>query len=303
MKKRLTVTLSSLLITALLFGAGCWSRQTSTTDEGFDAALAAMSPEEATKEITFSSGTSFTIWQYAVPFEGGVLTGESGYSSRDVEIASFARTPGIEFAWDLTQYVETDESRAAREAIEEGTEPPERKYSELLSSGTVRNADLVKSHKMTLPVAWTAEDAVLRSSAVWVSDDVFVELSRTRNSTLYLEPLEAVRLATLGQERMQSFINTLREHVLEISARVDVDFFKAEGDIVEWPLRVNGTDVMVQAIRARNWYGEIVVLNNRENPLVLKFDFNPSVEGVESGSEEMNALRGLLNFEVTDISL
>jgi hypothetical protein len=142
-----------------------------------------------------------------------------------------------------------------------------------------------------------------RSSSVWVSDDVFQELSRTRNSTVYLDAVETAGEVTLGNEELQTAVANLRETVRDVADRTDVDFMKAEGDVVEWPIIVNQQEIKVQAIKARNWFGEIVVLNNPDNPLILKFEFNPNVEGIEAGSEEMNIIRGLLGYEVVEIKL
>lgn len=309
MKKLPFVTITAAALLAI--GAGCGTGNVVGPEGQVDTrTLTSLSPEEVTKQLTFKVGSSFLIQQTVIPFEGDYRIVDSSKNERIVNVVSYSPMSEAEITWELNQFVETDESRAAREAYEAGngeqeeaSEPPEPEYGQLISSGVLTRINLSTSHELTLPVRWEAGERALSSSAVWVSNDVFRELSRTRNSTIYLQAIDAAHWATVGSEELQSTVASLREHVRDISDRVDVDFMKAEGDVVEWPIRVNGEDIRVEVIKARNWFGEIVVLNNPSNPLVLKFEFNPSVEGIEAGSEEMNIIRGLLSYEITEIAL
>jgi hypothetical protein len=303
------LTILSILSLILILGAGCGKKEVVTPEGDVDTdVLASLSAEEATKAIVFKKGSGFVIQQTVVPFEGKFYIDEPKRSQRFVELSMFSPKHQAELIWQLEQFVETDESKQAREEFEEseheeGAEPPEKKYGQLVSSGMLGTIEFVKSHELYLPIKWKMDEDHARSSSVWVSDDVFQELSRTRNSTVYLDAVETAGEVTLGNEELQTAVANLRETVRDVADRTDVDFMKAEGDVVEWPIIVNQQEIKVQAIKARNWFGEIVVLNNPDNPLILKFEFNPNVEGIEAGSEEMNIIRGLLGYEVVEIKL
>ena len=72
----------------------------------------------------------------------------------------------------------------------------------------------------------------------------------------------------------------------------------AEAEFIEWPLEVNGRPTVVSAIRARNWFGEIVVLNNRQNPLILKLSL-----ASEEGGDDTAILDELFGYEIKTVYL
>jgi len=303
------ITIVSILCLTLILGAGCGKKDVVSPDGNVNTdVLASLNAEEAAKAIVFKKGSSLVIQQTAVPFEGNVYFDESKKSERYVEVESFNPTGQTQLNWQSEHFVETDASKAAREEFEtgereDGAEPPEKEYDRVVTSGKLTSVKLEKPHELSLPVNWKAEEDNTRSSAIWVSRDAFKELSGTRSSTIYLDAVEAANIATLGSADLQRAVSSLRESVRGVANRTDVDSMNVEGDVVNWPIIVNDEAIKVQAVKARNWFGEIVVLNNPNNPLILKFEFNPNVEGIEAGSEEMNIIRGLLGYEVTEIRL
>jgi hypothetical protein len=307
MRKKRVVFAISVLFFALVFGAGCGKKDAAAPDVR-RGGFASMNAEQAARAVTFKNGSCFVIRQTAVAFEGKFFIGDSARSLRYVELSTFSPGHDAELIWQLEELIETDESVEARAAFErgeheEGAEEPVRKYGQIISSGKLSAITLFGSHELSLPVRWKPEDDKANSAAIWASADVFSELSRTRNSTVYLDAIDSASQAVSGDEKLGSAISALRDHIRSISDRTDVDFMKVEGDAVEWPLTVNGERISVRAIKARNWFGEIVVLDNPDNPLILKFEFNPNMEGMDAGSGEMNVLRGLLGYEVAEVTL
>jgi hypothetical protein len=308
MQNKRVIFAISVLFLAVVFGAGCWKKEAAAPPADNEDSFASMDAEQAARAVTFKNGSYLVILQTGVAFEGRFYTGDSAKSTRYAELSMFGPGRAAELIWQLEELIETDESMEARAAFkrgehEEGAEEPVRKYGQIITSGKLSAIDLDKSHELSLPVRWKPEEDKANSAAIWASADVFSELSRTRNSTVYLDAIDSASQAVSGDEKLESAISALRDHIRSISDRTDVDFMKVGGDAVDWPLTVNGERVNVRAIKARNWFGEIVVLDNPGNPLILKFEFNPNVEGMEAGSEEMNILRGLLGFEVAEVTL
>jgi hypothetical protein len=307
---RKTITGLAVLCVALIaLGAGCAKKDTVSGDEGLDVeALAELTPEEATDVLTFKPGSSFLVTQRATLHEGRLVLEDESLNTHTVTITSFSEAAGTAASWMQVQRVPTQASLEARAAYaseehEEGEEPPEIAFEDVRDEGTLQGIERGTSHELTLPANWAAGETRVPSSAVWLSKDAYLELSRERASAVYVKAIEAANLATKGNEELQGVVNDLREHVRDISDEVETDLMKAEGNVVEVPLTVNGKAIRVQAIQTRNWFGEMLVLNNPENPLVLKFDFNPGMEGIEAGSEAMNLIKGILSYEIPEVTL
>jgi hypothetical protein len=58
-----------------------------------------------------------------------------------------------------------------------------------------------------------------------------------------------------------------------VENRTDVFLANAEQDPVSVPLMVNGEEIAVDALRVTTWFGEFLILNNPQNPLILAFSF------------------------------
>jgi len=46
----------------------------------------------------------------------------------------------------------------------------------------------------------------------------------------------------------------------------------------------------------------MLVLDNPQNPLILSFAFNPDLQGVQASQDDVNVLKGLLSYNVTEIN-
>lgn len=293
---------------AALTGLGCAANQTKPSDGSVDArAIQRMSPKDAARAIRFRSGSSFEIHQSALKIQNQYAQGDPRLSQRVVTLNAF--TPGTEakLQWTLQQKVETDEYKQALADFRKGATTTESKptYGLLVTAGSLTALNLWQTHKLMLPLVWPeGEGRALSASGVWVSKSVFEELSRTRVSTVYLNFFEPVAALTADNADLQKALDLLRGQVDRIAARVDVDLMKAEGDLAEQKLLVNGQEVSVQVIRARNWFGEMTVLNNPDNPLILSFTLNPPLTGeAAEASAGMTLLKGMLSFTVTRIDL
>lgn len=297
---RLTV-ISVCVVAAALVGAGCSKKAPEASQDNPGSRFAGLSATEITKQLNFKDGSSFVIASTAVKKNGAFeVTNDPSRSTRTVTLTQW-NGETASFDWKLDQQLETEGSMQARDAQKDS--PPEPVYETVTTEGTLTDLDFTKSHAMYLPIRWPEGKSGDRESAVWVSKPVFEELSRTRNSTVYLNVIPALLDAARNATGLAGAIEQFRQKENSVIERTDTDFMKVEGDLVDWPLLVNGERVNVKAMKARNWFGEIVVLNNYDNPLVLKLDVGPPVEGAEGASPEMNLLKAIASYEINSIQL
>ncbi|MBU0540221.1 hypothetical protein KKF59_04275 [Patescibacteria group bacterium] len=304
-------TVSLLLATigscAFLLGGGCMktggglkpaepSGSELSTFDGVDS-------QEAAKRINFVVGSIIEMKEKVRDFETDSQEIKDGV--RTLTIERFA--PGVvaDVSWRLVTQVETEDSKNARAAAEKAkTEVPEPSLVDHILTGIVRNFNLSNSHLLYLPSYWPVKDEApaFEAGGLWLSDDAFAGLSRNRVATFDFGILHpSLTTATTLPAEIQKTLEALNSEMKKIENRIDVYRLDGEQDLVEWPLSVNGEDTMVSAIKAHTWFGDLVVLNNAQNPLVLKFDLNPGATGETELFAGQNLLKDFVGYEITSI--
>ncbi|HWR00214.1 MAG TPA: hypothetical protein VN397_05235 [Candidatus Methylomirabilis sp.] len=292
----------------LLAGFGCSKSTTNPSEKPVDIdAIQRMSPKDAARAIRFKQGSSFEIRQSALKVQNEWVREDPELSRRVVTLNEYMPEAGAVVQWTLQQKVRTDEYKKALEEFQKGatTTEPRVAHGMLVTAGSLKAVIFKDTHKILFPALWPeGEGSAQSTGAVWVSRAVYEEMSRTRASTVYLNFFDGLATLASGNEELAKAIEQLRAHANASSERTDLDLMKAEGELSDTALQVNGKEVTVQTIKARSWFGEMTVLNNPENPLILKFSMNPPVTG-DSGeaSAGMGLLKDLLSFEVTRIDL
>lgn len=270
---------------------------------------------EAAKAIEFIPGDGFTINQTFMGV-GGLLSNLAGFKDgkREVTITRFAPAHVANLEWSLTSQRETAASKKAREnyekALKEGKAsglPPQPAFEEGVTTGTVSDISLASSHSAYFPNYWTSATTSLSGerSAVWLSDDAFQELSRTRHTVLNFGVFdEALQKATKGISDVKEAIDALQKRANTESENKDLTLLEADETTSDYKIRVNGEEKTVSVIKARNWFGEIIVLNNPQNPLILKASLNPVTSGAADAASGTEAFFDkFFGFEITDITI
>lgn len=145
------------------------------------------------------------------------------------------------------------------------------------TTGTVTNINLQNSHAAQLPAYWQKGKQSLadEKTGIWLSDDAFQELSRTKQTILnygiFDEDAQTISKSDPG---FKTAYDALRQRAGTDGKTHDLTLMKADAEPIEWKLSVNGKERTVSAWKARNWFGEIIVLNDRQNPLILKLNLN-----------------------------
>lgn len=275
---------------ALMIGAGCQvSPILSNPSETRAVSLASLSPAQAAERLQFIGGDTFELKQTL--FGMGTFLAEltkSKVGRREVQITHFAPMNSAELSWRLS----VDERTA-------------RGLEVVSASGTVERIDLLRSHALEIPVYWAPGPIrAFDKSAVWLSDDAYAELSKTGKTVLNFGVMDpSINDLIKNTKEMQTALNKLRQQAATESAHKDLTLLQAEKDDVEYAIKVNGKEVKVAAIRAKNWFGEITVLKNRQNPLIVKLALNPQIYGDAQATSTETGLASVFGYQITNLNM
>lgn len=151
----------------------------------------------------------------------------------------------------------------------------------------------------------TTTELMVERSGIWLSEDAFQELSRTRHAVLNFGVFdEALQKATKGISDVKEAISALQQKADKEGETRDLTMLEADESTSDYKIRVNGVEKTVSVIKARNWFGEIIVLNNAQNPLILKASLNPVTSGAADAASGTDAFFDkFFGFEITDITI
>ena len=282
MSKRNFTLLSFALCALACLGWGCGKPASAPSVQVTGPkplAVAGLTPHELAQKINLTKG-SVLVMQQTFTGEGvkaaaELKLGVTG-SERDIVIRRFAPGHSAEVEWKNT--------------YKDGA-GKEQQYT-----GALLGIDLQKAHEFYLPALWKGDNQnALGLSGIWLSADTFEDLSRSKLGTLYFgmqnqTALDMVSTSTAFREAEQSLKsaveNALKNHT-------DVFLTKTDSALGEWPLKINGVETKVEVLKARSWFGEVTVLNNPQNPLVLKLKMNdlPAAK----------IFNGLYDYEITEL--
>ncbi len=318
--------LRPLLIPAFLLlslgGFGCADLRLPS----FGASSTASSAESATstaflaaQAVQFIPGDTFEIRQTVLGF-GAFLPDllQSDEGVRTVTIKRFAPEHVAELFWSVTATKETDASKRARAAYEENLRahpvgigesyppPPNVATERMTATGTLLGINLRTPHTALLPVYWKEGryDTLGEKTAIWLSTDAFQELVRTRRTILNLGIFdETVNDAAKNVAGLKDAYANLRRGASADGKFKDLTELEADAEFIEWPLEVNDEKRMVSAIRAHNWFGEVIILNNEQNPMILKVTLSPAVLATDALAGQSSLVEKLFGYEVRKIRL
>lgn len=263
--KRLPLLAGFALVSLALFGAGC-SKKINDGPITVDD-LQTKPPQEITNTLQFLPGDSFVL------------------------------TNGLQINTTLTRFAPTNFAELFWATEVHG----------VAASGTISSINLSRSHTLYPPALWrlkTSTDLQKEKTALWLSDDAYMELSRTKRTVLNFGVLdETMSSFVKSRKDLKPTFDLLRSKAAEDGKRVDLTLVQADDVLIDWPLKVNGKEITVKAIRARNWFGEVVVLDNRQNPMVLQLTLRPLFAGADEAIKENDSLKLLFNYRVTGFVL
>jgi hypothetical protein len=235
-----------------------------------------LSPEDLTKSIVFVPGSLINIKHVFADDKAvaSALGYPPGEFMRTAIIRRFAPVNYSEIEWRMD--VKNDKG-----------------ISELV--GTLVGVDLKSAHETFLPALWRVGDRnALGTSALWLSREVYENLSKSGFSTFDFGLLNSSLMGQISTSTgFLAEAKALKAEADRISDRTDVRLTKVTESKIDWPLKVNGKDVKVKVFKAKNWFGEMVVLDSQQDPLVLKVTLN-NLPGAPNLSK-------MLDYEITEL--
>jgi hypothetical protein len=288
--------LFALYSAVALFGWGCDRLPgLPTTEPEPTSPFSQLSPKEAADKIQFLPNDTFEVRQTVLGLGASLpdLTGSST-GVRYVKIDRFAPMNTADLSWTsvIERLAPPKDGATSSQPIVEKTN----------QAGSVTYIDLKNSHSLLLPVYWQAKEMRVThdKSVVWLAEDAYRELSRTGKTVLNMGVVdEAANTIVKNLKELKSAWAKLRNQAVTEEKAADLTILEAEKDRIEWPLRINGIEKKVSAIKAKSWFGELVILDSQQNPLVLKLTLNPALVGADIAGKQ--GLKSLFGYEITNL--
>lgn len=276
-----------LLLSVMGFGCAKSSSETNTSPSSFISgpqplSLEGLNSKDAARKITFVSGNVIVMRESFTGY-GKTLAETLGLGSfidRDIIVKRFSPSLLSEVDWKSSTKLATPNAKDASH------------MTQMQYVGTVLGGNLRDSHSLFPPVYWReGSGTAFGTGVLWLSQEVYENLSKAHVSTLRfgLEDGQLLDFASSTPE-LRKVVRNLQNEINAVIERKDVFLTTATSSMRE--LTVNGKKTVVDVLVASNWFGEIVVLDNPTNPLVLNMKIGKP-GGIDFG--------GLFDFEITEL--
>ncbi len=273
-------------------------------------------PEEtAAVELTLQPGMRITLTPTVLGLGAGLKSWTGDQSGLKKITILKAPPQGLSLDWVEEVREETEVSRRRRDAFEKRTsklgvgvdrpDPPQAEYEVRVRRGRILAPDFAESGDMTLPTLWPeAEERLPDTSLLWLSPPAFSELRATRR-TRWSPGLVGSPLLQPGAvfAEFRRGVQALQEEMGSSTAKEQTfHTIEANAEFGTFDLLVNGRPSQVRTIVARNWVAEYVILDDPQNPLILKFTLNPLSGGAIDVFSPLGVLKSILGYQVLEIN-
>ncbi len=281
--------------------------------------------------MTISTGSEIVLRPTVLGVGGKIAKWFGGEADeRIVKVDGWMPGESASLSWSITTQVETAQSLASRKAYDEayasspvGVEipkPPEPTYEDVVKSGTIKTASLASATALELPERWPQGDGgTVETSLLWLSRVQYDELASTRSTTLSLglfdESLVQVEEVTSKLESFMSRISKIlplpkgelegvasdSESSTNTPVPLSLLTITASPSWGQFSIMVDDVRTMVQTIEAKNKFGSLTILANRDNPLVLELRLTPLAQGSLDVLSAEGFRKGFGGYEVAEI--
>lgn len=269
----------AILAAALvLAGAGCdlskkieWRLPFSLED-----ALPAADPAAATAALALEPGLAFTVRPSRLGVSGAI----------DEAFGLDARALAVEV-------LESDPERSMTLA-----------WKTASATGVLELGAYDGARAMLLPAFWIEGEASAEANGgLWLSRAAYDDLTIGAGATEWRLGLAENAFAALSKALTTFNALAAKLSASATSTPLASPFTIRKTALVEaYPMTVDGRIVLVRAVKASGWFGEFLILENRENPLILKATVNPLAEPALKALESAEVRWEELGYEITSIS-
>ena len=171
------------------------------------------------------------------------------------------------------------------------------------ATGTLSLGAYEGAHVMLLPAFWIkGESSAEGNGGLWLSRAAYDELFGAGKTEWRLGLAENA-LSALSKAFKAFNDISAKLSGSATATQVASPFMIEKTAVIEaYPLTVDGRIVLVRAIKATSWFAEFLVLENRENPLILKIIVNPVAAPALRALESAEIRWDELGYEITSIS-
>ena len=270
-----------------------------------------------TDELVFSPGDGFDVTQTFFGL-GGLpsILWKAQEVDREVTVEAYTSKQDATLSWKAEAKQETEASVQARTNYEKTIAsrkkgdtyppPPPVVLETVTARGTVEFIDLQQAHTLSLPAYWLPgpNNLLRQRSAIWLSQDAYLELDRTGSTDVYFDVTSQAAGDLLKSSKdWAEAVRRLREQETQAQTRREPARLKKEGDKMDWPVTINGEQKMVRVIKAKNDFGELIILANEKNPLILKATINPLFPGISQAVGTNIEWNTLFGYEIKRLRL
>lgn len=299
MRKTVIRTSICFILCAAALGAGCWrERSVENTEQSIQKSDTASGPRllsvegRSSKDITAAIklvASSILVMRENVTAVDPGLVAETalgmGENKRTIVIRRFAPGNLAHVDWKLDYKKQSNG-----------------KLQDIQIVGNIVDSHLLDSYRAYLPALWPEGEGSgeVGSGLIWLSQDVYENLSKGGMSTFYFglgdeELLRGLKLKP-GSKLAAAALRLKREGERVIEAdHKDVYLAKTQPQVFEKQLTINGSIVKVEAMKITSWFGEITVLKNPYYPLILEVKTSQNVR------KEFGSLFDYEIFELKDV--
>lgn len=152
---------------------------------------------------------------------------------------------------------------------------------------------------LLLPVCWPkGNHKIINNTLIWLSKDSFKKIKQTGQikwKTGFCEnPMAEISRATREVKKSLSGKTSKKQ-------RTSGNFLIADPIPVKYSININEQPKIVQAILAHTEFIDLVILDNPDNPLILKAMLKPALSGTFDIMAPFIVLKTFLGYEITDI--
>jgi hypothetical protein len=272
-KRFFAILAASLTLT----GAGCGLSQKVGwhLPFSFDSERSASDARTATDAIALKPGLSFVVRPSALGMSGSVED-LLGANDRSMKVT--------------INRVDTGRSLALTWSADSAT-------------GTISLVNRGDAKAMLLPAFWTTGDVQASGNGgLWLSPSSYSELASLGKTEWRLGVAENV-ISPLSAALRKFNDLSARIFGSTTDTRISSPFTVTKTAVLEaYPLKVDGQIVRVRAVKAASWFAEFLILENPDNPLILKTTVNPLAAPALKAFETTKIRWNESSYELTSIS-